>query len=285
MPTYGVLETFHCEGAAWTEYLERVKLFHEANSVPEEKKKSVFLTCCGASTYSLLRSLLTPRAPDQVSIEDIFSVLTSHFPQSMTGSEAIHIAKKVDKNQTISCYRCGDQHYANACRYAKSRCSACKKIGHLARVCRSSARVNSDANRNAHKPKKKVQEPVRTVTQTSAEDTSQPPTYETWTVMGNETVPPFVAVLHVAGKPLKMELDTGASVSIIGKTAFRQRYPELNLEPSDVMLKSYCGRLTAVRGKVTVPVLFGKREATLPLFVSPDKCPTLLGRDWIWLLI
>ncbi|KAH6946807.1 hypothetical protein HPB50_015373 [Hyalomma asiaticum] len=65
MPTYGVLETFHGEGAAWTEYLERVKLFFDANSVPEEKKKSVFLTCCGSSTYSLLRSLLTPRAPDQ----------------------------------------------------------------------------------------------------------------------------------------------------------------------------------------------------------------------------
>ncbi|KAH6946307.1 hypothetical protein HPB50_012751 [Hyalomma asiaticum] len=43
------------------QYLERVKLFFEANSFPEEKKKSVFLACCGASTYSLLRSLLIPR--------------------------------------------------------------------------------------------------------------------------------------------------------------------------------------------------------------------------------
>ncbi|KAK8775781.1 hypothetical protein V5799_030873 [Amblyomma americanum] len=79
MPTYGALEPFHGEGGAWTEYLERVKLFFDANSVPEEKKKSVFLTCCGSSTYSLLRSLLTPKTPDQVSIDEIFSVLSGHY--------------------------------------------------------------------------------------------------------------------------------------------------------------------------------------------------------------
>ncbi|XP_077523182.1 uncharacterized protein LOC144134064 [Amblyomma americanum] len=79
MPTYGALEPFHGEGGAWTEYLERFKLFFDAKSVPEEKKRSVFLTCCGSSTYSLLRSLLTPKTPDQVSIDKIFSVLSGHY--------------------------------------------------------------------------------------------------------------------------------------------------------------------------------------------------------------
>ncbi|KAK8765826.1 hypothetical protein V5799_031566, partial [Amblyomma americanum] len=79
MPTYGALEPFHGEGGAWTEYLERVKLFFDANSIPEEKKRSVFMICCGSSTYSLLRSLLTPKTPDQVSIDEIFSVLSGHY--------------------------------------------------------------------------------------------------------------------------------------------------------------------------------------------------------------
>ncbi|KAK8770536.1 hypothetical protein V5799_012999 [Amblyomma americanum] len=79
MPTYGALAPFHGEGGAWTEYLERVKLFLDANSVPEEEKRFVFLTCCGSSTYSLLRSLLTPKTPDQVSIDEIFSVLSGHY--------------------------------------------------------------------------------------------------------------------------------------------------------------------------------------------------------------
>ncbi|KAK8768590.1 hypothetical protein V5799_014944 [Amblyomma americanum] len=79
MPTYGALEPFHGEGGAWTEYLERVKLFFNAKSLPEENKKSVFLTCCGSGAYSLLRSLLTPKTPDQVSIDEIFSVLSGHY--------------------------------------------------------------------------------------------------------------------------------------------------------------------------------------------------------------
>ncbi|KAK8759830.1 hypothetical protein V5799_028903 [Amblyomma americanum] len=79
MPTYGALEAFHGDEGAWTEYLERVKLFFDANSVPEEKKRSVFLTCCGASTNSLLQSLLTPKTADQVSIDEILSVLSGHY--------------------------------------------------------------------------------------------------------------------------------------------------------------------------------------------------------------
>ncbi|KAK8782853.1 hypothetical protein V5799_015806 [Amblyomma americanum] len=79
MPTYGALEPFHGQGGAWTEYLERDKLLFDANSVPEEKKKSVFLTCCGSSTYSLLRSLLTSKTADQVSIDEIFSMLSGHY--------------------------------------------------------------------------------------------------------------------------------------------------------------------------------------------------------------
>ncbi|XP_077523179.1 uncharacterized protein LOC144134060 [Amblyomma americanum] len=79
MPTYGASEPIHGEGGDWTEYMERVKLFFDANSVPEEKKRSVLQTCCGSSTYSLLRSLLTPKTPDQVSIDKIFSVLSGHY--------------------------------------------------------------------------------------------------------------------------------------------------------------------------------------------------------------
>ncbi|XP_077520094.1 uncharacterized protein LOC144129909 [Amblyomma americanum] len=60
-------------------YLQRFKRFFGANSAPEVKKWSVLVTCCRPSTYSLQRSLLTLKTPNQVSIDEIFTVLSGHY--------------------------------------------------------------------------------------------------------------------------------------------------------------------------------------------------------------
>ena len=41
---------------------------------------------------------------------------------------------------TVECYRCGGNHYATKCRFMEATCRTCGKKGHLARVCRSSAK-------------------------------------------------------------------------------------------------------------------------------------------------
>ncbi|KAM7293320.1 uncharacterized protein ISCGN_026450 [Ixodes scapularis] len=79
--------------------------------------------------------------------------------------------------------------------------------------------------------------------------------------------------------PLVMELDTGASVSIIGEEKFNALFPGTPLEHSEVRLKSYSGELSSVLGKITAAAKVGTLESTLPLFVVKGTCPTLLGRD------
>lgn len=252
MPTYGALEPFHGEGAAWTEYLERAKIFFDANNVPDAKKRSVFLTCCGPATYSLLRSLLTPKTPDEVPIDEIFTVLSSHYvpkpsvvvsrfkfnsrtrqpgeavsdyiaalkklsseceygtflpdmlrdrlvcgiadatmqrrlleevnltfdsavkllvametakndssmlmrKPSMEETQEIHVVKRAPGQRQITCYRCGDAHYATACKHAKARCGACGKVGHLAKVCRSKKAFDGESKNHLNKGIKKKQ--------------------------------------------------------------------------------------------------------------------------------
>ena len=41
---------------------------------------------------------------------------------------------------TVECYRCGGHHYATKCRFMEATCRTCGKKGHLAQVCRSSAK-------------------------------------------------------------------------------------------------------------------------------------------------
>ena len=54
-----------------------------------------------------------------------------------------------DKSQTkntkanLICFRCGAQHLATGCRFYNAECPHCKKIEHIAKVCRSKSTVPS----------------------------------------------------------------------------------------------------------------------------------------------
>ena len=54
---------FNDHAENWEVYIERLEHYFEANDVPADKKRSVFLRVCGAATYSLVRDLLTPVKP------------------------------------------------------------------------------------------------------------------------------------------------------------------------------------------------------------------------------
>ena len=57
--------------------------------------------------------------------------------------------------------------------------------------------------------------------------------------IGERSSPPITVQLHVEGKPLSMELDTGAAVSIISEQVQRSLYPEAELRASNVTLRTY----------------------------------------------
>ncbi len=40
----------------------------------------------------------------------------------------------------LTCYRCGGPHLAPKCKFKEAECRYCKKMGHLARVCRAKAK-------------------------------------------------------------------------------------------------------------------------------------------------
>lgn len=48
-----------------------------------------------------------------------------------------------------------------------------------------------------------------------------------------------------------------------------------------MLLRSYSGDLTPVRGLVDVLVTFRDRQERLPLYVARGSCPNLFGRSWM----
>jgi len=99
--------------------------------------------------------------------------------------------------------------------------------------------------------------------------------------VGDKTVKPFTADFMLNGKPFSMELDTGATVSIISKAKFHQVFPNVNLQHSNVKLHAYSGESISILGQLEVDVIYGNQQAKLPLVVVSGNGPSLFGRDWM----
>ena len=79
-PTWiGSLSEFSTQTESFASYVERVKLYLDANDVKQEKRLAVFLSVLGASTYSLLRDLVAPRKPLDLTLDATIDVLQAHF--------------------------------------------------------------------------------------------------------------------------------------------------------------------------------------------------------------
>ena len=98
---------------------------------------------------------------------------------------------------------------------------------------------------------------------------------------------PYRADVKVNGNSLSMEIDTGASVSIVSQHTLeiiREGTTSLVLKESAVKLQTYTGEVIGVCGSTMVPVEHNGQTVTLPLIVTVGNGPSLLGRDWLSVL-
>ena len=83
---------------------------------------------------------------------------------------------------------------------------------------------------------------------------------------------------------LQMEVDTGASASIISYDTFMEGWPALQrsqLHQSHKKLRTYTGEELMVEGQLMVEVVYGDQRKELPLLVVAGRGPSLMGRDWL----
>ena len=78
--------------------------------------------------------------------------------------------------------------------------------------------------------------------------------------------------VEVDNVKLSMEVDTGASVSLVSEQTYQRYWPNRKLERTSTILRTYSGEALRVVGK--------HREQTKVLVVEGDG-PNLFGRDWL----
>ena len=78
-----------------------------------------------------------------------------------------------------------------------------------------------------------------------------------------------------------MEVDAGASITIVGEQTFKTILPHCSTKPSHLKLKTVTGEIVQLIGSVNVDVEYQNQKQILPLTVVPGKTPSLLGRNWL----
>ena len=204
---------------------------------------------------------------------------TLHKPVTVK-SEPVH---RVDRGRgsrtrpprrTTACSRCGTEgHAAIACRFKDKTCNYCRKKGHIARVCRRRLQQAT-----SEKPERKVNHLEEETTSDSEEDEAPIHTVISLVKNGRERSPPIVVRVCVNGVELDMEVDTGASVSLMSEDSYYKLFPNCPLNATQVRLQTYLGEAIPVVGSVVAHV---SQQADLPLIVIKGKGPTLLGRTWL----
>ena len=182
------------------------------------------------------------------------------------------------------CYRCGGNHPSHICRFRQAECRSCGKIGHIAKVCRSRAKVDAHA-----KPKKASTHAVECAPSPPPSSPVPPPstsplidgqTYDMFPIVGRAK--PITLSVTVQGKNILMELDTGASLSLISEDTFKSTFNGcLPLNPSNISLRTYSGEHLTVLGTANVEVFYNSQSAVLPLVIVKGQGHSLFGRNWL----
>ena len=189
-----------------------------------------------------------------------------------------------------TCYRCGKlNHTASQCRYKDFDCLKCGKRGHLKVVCRSKGyrpQIGNTHSNETQRSRKNSFRPQRTKYIKEMEDKSDDQLSTenrdlALFTLGGEARRPIKVDVKIGDKPLTMEIDTGAAVSIVSKQEYDSKFSSYELRKSAVVLKTYTSESLEVAGEITVHVRYKDQEANLDLVVVQGEGPALLGRNWL----
>ena len=80
MAVHGQLYPFDSAVEDWKTVMERADLYFAANEIADEgKKRGVLLSCCGPTTYTLIKNIVAPKKPAEIPYKDLEAAIGSHY--------------------------------------------------------------------------------------------------------------------------------------------------------------------------------------------------------------
>lgn len=177
----------------------------------------------------------------------------------------------------FNCRSCGGSHARHTCRLRDAICRSCGKKGHVAKVCGATSRPTAGTSVSSHQ-----QNLLGKSDKDEQCDTAETDPYCLFSAAsGQSRVAPYIVDLRIDGVRVSMEVDTGASLTIIPQELYLAHLAHVPLVSSSINLHTYTRQALTVVGEAEVQVEFEGITASLPLLVVQHPGPALLGRNWL----
>ena len=161
------------------------------------------------------------------------------------------------------CYRCTGDHKHEQCPFRDAECYNCKKKGHIAKACKATG----DKNNPGAKPEQKKACTV----------------YELYNMNTKSSHPPITVNISIDETEVNMEVDTGASATLITKSTMEKVWPvkKPTLCTENNLLRTYTGEIVPICGTTVMNLQYRDSRAALTVMVVDSDGPNILGRDGI----
>ncbi|KAL5517983.1 hypothetical protein EMCRGX_G003642 [Ephydatia muelleri] len=289
-------------------YMERMDEFLIANGVDDDRKKvAVLLSTVGPSTYRLLKDLLVPTLPSTQSFDEIREVLQGHFqPKPLVIAERFKFHQRnQSESESVVQYLAELHKLAKTCEFKAFLDEALRdRFVCGLRAQSIQKRLLSEAALDLKKalevaqggqkggaanllPRKMGKPKTSTHQLNCGEEEGDTDAEEGHSISGVHAMSQSKAARKIwvdvllNGKPITMELDTGASISLINHKMWKETLASIPLKESKVLLRAYTGHQLPVLGQTMVSVEVDGQIKNLPLVVTKGSRPPLLGRNWL----
>ena len=189
------------------------------------------------------------------------------------------------KPESRECYRCGNKgHLSPSCPYSSFSCRRCGKVGHLEKKCRSEKKEGASSQAKAAQVRKVCvcQSQSSSMQMNSGVlDQLSVDSLGLYVLARQQAVDPVMVEVRLNGKTVRMEVDTGAAVSVMSLSCYERVKEDRSLEKSELKLKTYTGEVVSPEGVGLVEVEYQSQTFQLPITVVKGNVPNLMGRDWL----
>ncbi len=189
-----------------------------------------------------------------------------------------HAKQKPNSKEGKPCYRCNlTNHTADNCFYKSKTCNKCKKVGHIARACKSTGATPQGKQHWKSKGK------AHYVDQDNYEQNEEEAEgmYAIYSMDSKKMSEGIKVPLIIEGTETNFFLDTAASHSVIGEDMYRKFFDQVQVVPTKVKLLDYSDNVIPLLGEAKFTVIYEKKEYSLPLVIAKGRKAPLFGRNWM----
>ena len=182
--------------------------------IENQKWQQRLLSEDGDLTYEKAQKLLLALEAAEKEVKDLSEEKAVHQVRTRTPKKPPRQEKKAEQS---GCHRCGGSHDPAKCRFKHVECHYCHKKGHIAAVCRQKAkRQPQSSNRSRGSSRTSSTRPTNTIAEES-DETLEYPMHCLRTITDRK---PWSVELKIEGTPVRMEIDTGATLSIMSQATY-----------------------------------------------------------------